>query len=189
MRNMLRYSGMEVSLAHLPGRWIALVLRGAVAIAAGIAALVVSAAAAKTVLALYLAVDGVLTLNLAAHMGTRRRARALIAIDGVADLAAAAVLFLWVPDFVLLILVVAMWAIATGLLEIVASIFMPRVPALAWTIAIVGLVSCLAGIVAFDWTGLAEIGLLYLFGAYAVIAGSLFLAVGVLLARAFRSGG
>jgi uncharacterized membrane protein HdeD (DUF308 family) len=94
MRNMLRYSGMEVSLAHLPGRWIALVLRGAVAIAAGIAALVVSAAAAKTVLALYLAVDGVLTLNLAAHMGTRRRARALIAIDGVADLAAAATEFL-----------------------------------------------------------------------------------------------
>ena len=180
---------MEVSAVHPSARWISLVLRGAVAIGAGIAALLVAPGAAKTVLALYLAVDGVLTLSLAARMGTRRRARVLIAIDGVADLVVAAVLFLWVPSFVMLILVVAMWAIATGVLEIVASIFMPRVPALAWAVAVVGLISCCIGVVAFDWTDLAEIGLLYLFGAYAVIAGSLFLAVGVLLARAFfRSG-
>lgn len=172
-----------------PTRWSALLVRGAVSIAAGIAALLVSPGAAKVLLASYLVVDGFLTLALAARMDARRRARLLVGADGLADIGVGALLFFAVPSVVMLILIVAMWAIATGLLEIAASVFLPRLPGLAWTIAIVGLASCVVGILAFDWTNLAEIGLLYLFGTYAVVAGVLFLTVGVLLARAIRTRG
>jgi len=51
-----------------------------------------------------------------------------------------------------LIVIVSNWAIATGVLEIGAAVLMPRVPALAWMIGAVGLLSCVAGIAALDWT-------------------------------------
>jgi uncharacterized membrane protein HdeD (DUF308 family) len=176
---------MEAHYAHLAARWIGLLVRGGVAIAAGIAALFVSPAAAKGLLAVYLFVDGCLALSLAMRMGARRRARVFVAADGLADILVSLVLLFCAPSNLMLILVVAVWATATGILEIVAAIFLPRAPGFAWAIAIGGLVSCCVGIVAFDWTALAEMSLLYLFGTYAVITGILFLTCGVLLGRAF----
>ena len=64
--------------------------------------------------------------------------------------------------------------------------FLPRIPSLAWTVALAGVTSCAIGIVALDWTDLAEIGLLYLFAAYALIVGVLFAIVCVLLLRSVR---
>ena len=164
-----------------------LVVRGAAAIAAGIAALIAPRVAAKTLLAAYLAADGLLGLGLAARLRVRRRARLLFAVDGVLDVAVAILLFSWEPANGVLVMIVAIWAMATGAMEIAASIFLPRVPALAWTVALAGVASCAIGVVALDWTNLAEIGLLYLFAAYALIVGVLFAVVGLLLLRAVRT--
>ena len=79
----------------------------------------------------------------------------------------------YVPSVALLILVVSLWAIATGILEVIAAVFVRRIAALSWGIALVGVASCAAGIVMLDWRNLAEIGLLYAFAAYALIAGIL----------------
>ena len=167
-------------------RIVPLITRGGVAIAAGIAALLVSPAAGTVLLASYFIVDGGLALSLAARMSERRRVRWLLRADGIADIVVAALLAVWAPNVAMMVLIVSIWAIGTGLLEIAVAIFLPRWPALAWTIAIVGLLSCVIGVVAVDWTDLAEIGLLYLFGSYAIVAGVLFITVGVLLAHAFH---
>ena len=177
---------MEGRFSPAVARWVELVLRGAVAIAAGISALFISPAFAKLFFAVYLVVDGALALALAAGMAAGKRARLLIAADGIADILLAAFLLFWAPNIAVLIVVVGAWLIATGILEIAASVFLPRWPGLPQAIAIVGLVSCVFGVIAFDWTDLAEIGLLYVFGAYALIAGVLFLTVGVLIARVVR---
>lgn len=175
--------------ARPPARPAALLVRGAATIAAGIAALLAPPLAAKTVLAAYLGADGlfVLALAFAFRVQVRRRARILFGLDGAAGIGVAYVLFTTSPSAGLLLLIVANWAIATGVLELVASIFMPQRPALAWTVAAAGLVSCCVGVLAFDLRQLAEIGLLYLFAAYALIVGALFAIVGTLLLRAVRS--
>ncbi len=167
-------------------RSLPLIVRGGVAIGAGIAALLVSATAGTILLSSYFVVDGFLTVALAARMPERRRVRWLLRADGIADIVVAVLLVVWAPNVAMLVLVVSIWAIGTGLLEIAVAIFLPRWPALAWAIGIIGLASCVIGVVAVDWTDLAEIGLLYLFGAYAIVAGVLFVAVGVLLAHAFH---
>lgn len=167
-------------------RSLPLIVRGGVAIGAGIAALLVSATAGTILLSSYFVVDGFLTVALAARMPERRRVRWLLRADGIADIVVAVLLVVWAPNVAMLVLVVSIWAIGTGLLEIAVAIFLPRWPALAWVIGIIGLASCVIGVVAVDWTDLAEIGLLYLFGAYAIVAGVLFVAVGVLLAHAFH---
>jgi uncharacterized membrane protein HdeD (DUF308 family) len=64
---------------------------------------------------------------------------------------------------------------------------MPRVPALAWMIGAAGLLSCCVGIVALDWTDLSIAATLYVFGAYALIVGGLFVTFGFMLLRAVRA--
>jgi uncharacterized membrane protein HdeD (DUF308 family) len=177
---------MVASGFHVSWSWAVIVLRGVVAIAAGIAAFTISADAAKTLLVAYLVVDGALTLISAARLHVPPRARILIAADGVIDLVVAVLLLLRAPSVPLLIVIVGLWAIATGILEVLVAVLVPRFSSLTWAIALVGVVSCVIGSVMLDWNNLAEIGLLYFFAAYAVIAGALFLAVGVALARAFH---
>jgi uncharacterized membrane protein HdeD (DUF308 family) len=177
---------MEVGGVRVSWRWMVLVLRGAVAIAAGIAAFAISVDAAKLLLACYFFLDGALTLVFAVRLHAAIWTRALIAVDGAIDLVVAVLLAAFVPSIALLILVVSLWAIATGILEVIAAVFVRRIPALSWGIALVGVASCAAGIVMLDWRNLAEIGLLYAFAAYALIAGILFVTLGIVLARAFH---
>ncbi|HEY0393358.1 MAG TPA: hypothetical protein VGD01_02570 [Candidatus Elarobacter sp.] len=171
---------------HASWRWIVLVLRGAVAIAAGIAAFAISADAAKLLLAAYFTADGLLALVLAARLRIVPLSRALVAADGVIDLVVAVLLFAYTPGERLLILIVALWAIATGVLEFIAAVFVSRVSWLSWGIALTGIASCAVGILMVDRDDLAEIGLLYFFAVYALIAGVLFLTIGVIFARAIR---
>ena len=167
-------------------RWYALMLRGLIAVAAGIAAVTISAAVGKALLVGYLVLDGLLAVTLAFTLSIPRRSRVLFGADGLVDAIVAFALIVWAPTTATLIVIVSNWAIATGVLEIGAAVLMPRVPALAWMIGAVGLLSCCAGIAVLDWTDLSIVGILYVFGAYAVVVGGLFVTFGFMLLRAVR---
>jgi uncharacterized membrane protein HdeD (DUF308 family) len=177
---------MAAAGIHVSWRWVALVLRGLVAIAAGIAAFQIALDTAKALLVGYFVADGLLALVLAARLHVPVRSRALVGASGVVDLVVAALLLGYAASEPLLFLIVSLWAIATGLLEFVAAILIPRITALSWAIALVGVASCGLGVAVLDWNNLAEIGLLYVFATYAIIAGILFVTFGIVLARAFR---
>ncbi len=168
-------------------RWYALILRGLVAVAAGIAAVTISAAVGKALLVGYLIIDGLLALTLAFTLSIPRRSRVLFGADGLVDAVVAFALIVWAPTTATLVVIVSNWAIATGVLEIGAAVLMPRIPALAWMIGAAGLLSCCAGIAALDWTDLSIVGILYVFGAYAVVVGGLFVTFGFMLLRAVRA--
>jgi uncharacterized membrane protein HdeD (DUF308 family) len=167
-------------------RSAALLVRGAAAVASGILAFNAAPELAKLLLGAYLAADGLVSLALVPQLALRRSARLLFAVDGFADVLVAAILIVWVPPVALLILVVAIWTTVTGILELAASLMVPRLPGIAWTIALVGLLSCCVGAVVLDWTSLTEIALLYVLAAYAIVVSALLLAIGVLLAQALR---
>lgn len=167
-------------------RWYALILRGLVAVAAGIAAVTISPVVGKALLIGYLVLDGLLALTLAFTLSIPRRSRLLFGADGTVDAIVALALVFLAPSTATLVVIVSNWAIATGVLEIGAAVLMPRVPALAWMIGAAGLLSCCAGIVALDWTDLSIFGVLYVFGAYALVVGGLFVTFGFMLLRAVR---
>lgn len=165
-------------------RWYALILRGLVAVAAGIAAVTISAAVGKALLVGYLVLDGLLALTLAFTLSMPRRSRLLFGADGTVDAIVAIVLVFLAPTTATLVVIVSNWAIATGVLEIGAAVLMPRLPGLAWMVGAVGLLSCCAGFVVLDRTDLSILGVLYVFGAYALVVGGLFVTFGVMLLRA-----
>jgi uncharacterized membrane protein HdeD (DUF308 family) len=165
-------------------RWIALILRGLVAVAAGIAAVTISPAVGKALLIGYLVLDALLALTLAFTLSIPRRSRLLFGADGTVDAIVAVALIFVAPTTATLVIIVSNWAIATGVLELGAAVLMPRVPALAWMVGAAGLLSCVLGFVALDWTDLSIFGVLYVFAAYAVVVGGLFVTFGAMLLRA-----
>lgn len=169
-------------------RWYALILRGVVAVAAGIAAFTISAQVGKALLVGYLILDALLAVMLAFTMSMPRRSRLLFGADGTVDAIVAFALIVWAPTTTTLVIIVANWAIATGVLEVGAAILMPKVQGLAWMIGAAGLLSCVAGIVALDWTDLSIVGVLYVFAAYALVVGGLFVTFGIYLLRLVLAG-
>jgi uncharacterized membrane protein HdeD (DUF308 family) len=162
-------------------RWLLLILNGVASVAVGIAAIEISVAFGRLVLGSYLAADAALALALAAFAAaTPSRSRALFAADGLLSLA-------WAPGSPAVVVVVAAWAIGTGVLEVLAAILVPQYPLLPWGIALVGLISCCFGLVLFDWVDLAIVGVLYVFGVYAVLTALLLTLFGFLLLRDVRA--
>jgi uncharacterized membrane protein HdeD (DUF308 family) len=170
-------------LAAIADHWYALALRGGVGIAAGIAALLAPVPATRVLLISYLVADGLFALMIAFCSGLPRRSRVFFAADGLADLVVAVVLLTAVEGGPMMTVVVAFWAIGTGIFEIAAAALTPRMPGFAWTVAAIGLISLCVGIVLMDRTDFVIVSVLYLFGAYAVLTGVLFLALGIVLVR------
>ena len=169
-------------------RWLLLVLRGAITVLAGIAALEFSAAFGRSVLGSYLAADAALSLALAvAAPHAMWRSRALFAGDGFLGAIAAGMVFAWAPGSPAVRIIIAAWAIGTGVLEILAAVLVPQLPLLAWGVALLGLGSVIFGLIVFDWVDLAIVGVLYVFGVYAVLAGLLLAIFGVMLYRDVRT--
>jgi uncharacterized membrane protein HdeD (DUF308 family) len=79
-----------------------------------------------------------------------------------------------------LLYVIAVWAIVTGILEIVTA-FSARLPlAIEWTLALAGLLSVALGVLLAILPGPGLLGLVWLIGIYAIVFGVL------LIVRAFQ---
>ena len=95
------------------------------------------------------------------------------------------ILALIFPGHVLvaLVLIFGIYAILDGIFNIVAAIRAAEHQARWFTLLIEGIVSILAGIIAFFFTGLAALALLYLIGAWAVVTGVVEIASAIRLRR------
>lgn len=152
-------------------RWSTVALRGAVAIAFGILAMIAPGAAFLSLVLLfgaYAIVDGALTLALAGRVQPRL---ALIA-RGIASIAAGIIAFGWpgLTAFALLI-VIAVWAIVSGLLEVVMAVQMRNELEGEWLLALEGILSIGFGVllVLSPLVGAIVLGLWI--GAYALVLG------------------
>ena len=175
--------GMTQPQAALPaeaGHWWALALRGAIAILFGLAALLRPDIALEALILLfgaYALVDGVFSI-VGVFGGTRGGTpRWLLFIEGVAGILAGLIAFV-LPGLtaILLLYLIAAWAIVTGISEIVMAIRLRREIRGEWAVIVGGALSVLFGMI------LAVIGpvaglfsLIWLIGIYAVAFGILIL--------------
>jgi uncharacterized membrane protein HdeD (DUF308 family) len=162
------------------GHWWALAIRGAIAIIFGLAALLRPDIALDALILLfgaYALVDGVFAI-VGVFGGTRGGTpRWLLLIEGIAGILAGLIAFV-LPGLtaVVLLYLIAAWAVVTGIFEIATAIRLRQEIRGEWALIISGALSVLFGVI------LAVIGpvagllsLIWLIGIYAVAFGILML--------------
>jgi uncharacterized membrane protein HdeD (DUF308 family) len=162
--------------------WWAFALRGVAAVIFGILAFVwpgVTLAVLVLFWGAYALVDGILALVAAFRTGQDHRW--WLIVEGVVGIAAGVVTFLW-PGLTALVLIyiIAVWALITGVLELLAAIRLRRVIENEWWMALGGVASLIFGVILLIAPGAGALALIWLIAAYAIIFGVL------LLALAFR---
>ena len=160
--------------------WGALALRGVAALILGIACFVLTGAALVVLIALfavYLLLDG----GFALAAGVRSKSWFMSA-EGVVGILAGATIFIY-PGLTALILayLIAVWAVVTGILEISAAFRLRRIIANEWSLALGGILSILFGVLIAIFPGAGLVTIVYLIGAYAILAGILLLVLALTL--------
>ena len=163
-----------------------LILRGLLALGIGVVAL---AWPGVTVLALVVvfAVYAFIGAGLQAMQAFSSRTAGPVfghLLLGLVDIAAGVLALAWpVPTALVLVLVVASWAVVTGALEIVAAFRSGEEAGTRAMFILGGLVSAAFGVVLFARPGMGAISLALLFGLFNLIAGSWMFVRGIELRR------
>ena len=164
---------------RLASTWWAVGLRGVMAIVFGVLAFAWPGITADVLLLFfgaYALVDGVFALIAAlrsSHLGPRTWS---LLAEGVVGVAVAAVAFfapavaaLW------LVWVVALWAMVTGGLKILAALRLRAEIDNEWSLGLSGLGSVVFGLLLAVWPGAGLVAVVWLIGAYSVMFGLLLL--------------
>lgn len=160
-------------LAALSENWWALLLRGLVAVLFGAAALALpldTLAAVGRLFGVYALVEGALVVLIGAR-GTRYRGSLLA--EGAAGLVAGLVALVF-PGITALVLlyVVAFWAVLSGIAEMIAAVALRREIEGEWALFLVGALSVALGAAMAVLPGVGLLSLVWLVGLYALAAGA-----------------
>jgi uncharacterized membrane protein HdeD (DUF308 family) len=155
--------------------WLA--VRGVAAIVFGILAVFwpkVTILALALLFGAYALVDGTGMLIDAFRAGRTGGQRAAYAIGGVLGVGAGLVTLFW-PKITVLVLVVliGVWALVTGIFDIMAAAAVPARP--GWLLVLVGVLSLIAGVLVLIRPDVGAIAIAQVIGIYAIITGVLLL--------------
>jgi len=170
-------------MAWLARNWWAIALRGVAAVVFGVLALLLPGTTLAALILLfgaYAIVEGVFSL-IAAVRGRTDEPRWLLALQAIVSIAAGFVAFLW-PGLTALVLlyVIAAWALVIGVLQIVAAVRLhSRIRGEGWLV-LSGILSMIFGVLMMWAPGAGALALVLWIGSYAIVFGAL------LIVLAFR---
>ncbi|WP_420831013.1 HdeD family acid-resistance protein [Nodularia sphaerocarpa] len=164
---------------RLARNWWTVALRGAIAIIFGLAALFwpdITLTALVLIFAAFVLVSGVLLAAAAFRDGLTHTHGWLMLLEGAIGIAIGIMAFIW-PGITALVLLylIAAWAIVTGVLEIIAAIQVRKEIENEWLLAIAGIASVLFGLLLILWPIAGALAILWIIAAYAIIFGILLL--------------
>jgi uncharacterized membrane protein HdeD (DUF308 family) len=168
-------------LHSLAKNWWALALRGLVAVLFGLLTFLLPGITLATLVLLfgaYALADGI--FNVIAFFKVASHQWALL-IEGVIGVIAGVLTFAW-PAITALVLLylIAFWAISTGVLEIVAAVRLRKAISNEWLLLSMGVLSLLFGLFILFVPGAGALAIVLWIGAYALVFGIF------LMAFAFR---
>ena len=174
---------MDAMSAGLARNWWVIALRGVFAILFGIIAIVlpgVAIASLVLLFAAYMLADGLLAIVAGVRAARQGERWGWLILEGIADILASAVAFLW-PLVTVLFFVCLMsaWAIVSGAMLMVAA-FRLHIDHGRWLMLFGGIVSVIWGVLLFLWPFVGALVLTWWMGGYALFFG------GALIALAFR---
>ena len=177
------------AVESLTRNWWVYVLHGVAAVLFGIAAFVWPGLTLFVLVALYGAyaiVEGAISLVGAFRSGGGLRWSLLL--WGLLGIAAGIVALVWPGITALaLVYVIAAWAIVKGIVQIAAAVRMRREIKGEWLLGLVGLLSIAFGVLLAAFPGAGALSLVWLIGAYAIVAGVAMAALGLRLRRMDRA--
>jgi uncharacterized membrane protein HdeD (DUF308 family) len=169
----------------LARNWWSLVLRGVVAVLFGIGAFVWPGITLQVLVLLFGAfalVDGAFDIAAASVGRPRGVPWWALLVEGLLGVTVGIVTFAW-PGITALALLylIAAWAIATGIFEIVAAVQLRKEIAGEWLLALTGILSVLLGVALLIRPGAGAVGLAWMIGFYAIVSGVLLITLGLRL--------
>jgi uncharacterized membrane protein HdeD (DUF308 family) len=158
--------------------WWALALRGVFAVLFGLAAFLLPGITLAVLIGLfgaYALIDGILAIVAGVRAAERHERYGSLLWRGLCGIAVGLVAFL-APGItaVVLTLLVGVWAVITGVLEIVAAVHLHRAHG-EWLLMLNGVLSLLFGFLLFVVPALGMLTLIWLIGGYAIFFGILIL--------------
>ena len=155
--------------------WRSLAFRGAIAFVFGLTALLwpgMTLVMLVLLFGVYALLDGIVTLAL----GTRNLVREhgwVVFLEGCAGVGLGLAVLLWTRVAAeLLVLLIALWAIATGVLELIAAVRLRRELPEEMLLGVAGIVSVLLGLAILAWPRTGAVALVIMLGSYAAIFGA-----------------
>lgn len=173
--------------------WWVPALRGLLGIAVGFIAFVlpgVTLLALTFLFAAYALIDGILSFGMAFHAARLHSHWWALMLEGVAGVVIAGITLAWpAVTLVVLLYLIAAWAVVTGIFEVAAAIRLRRMVEHGWLLGLAGALSIVFGLLLFAAPGPGAIVIAWWIGAYAMIFGILMLALSFRLRGWSKSGG
>jgi uncharacterized membrane protein HdeD (DUF308 family) len=174
---------MFIAVETAARHWWAFALRGVVAILFGILAFawpLMTLTALVLLWGAFALVDGVLALI--AAFRTDHDHRWGLLLEGIVGVAAGIVTFVW-PDLTALVLlyIIAVWALLTGVLELIAAVRLRKVITNEWWLVLSGILSVLFALVLLAMPATGAVAVVWVIAAYAIVFGVFMLALALRL--------
>ncbi len=172
---MLQNVGAQVVLRN----WWMLAVRGVLAIIFGLVALFLPGIALLAfiiVFAVYAIVDGIVAVVVAIRERESLHRWGWVLVEGILSIVAGILAFSYPRETALVLLfIVAAWAVLTGIMEIVAAFSLREYLSQEWALVLAGVLSIVFGIILFAHPGAGILAILWLVGIYSIIFGVLFI--------------
>jgi uncharacterized membrane protein HdeD (DUF308 family) len=171
-------TGDAVTVVHtLKLNWWLLALRGLVAVLFGVLAFMWPGATLITLVWLFGAfalVNGILSLVLAAKTPKGYPKMGSLIFGGLLGILAGLLAFVMPGITALgLLILIAAWAISTGVMELVAAIRLRKIITNEWLLVLAGIASVLFGVILLFQPAAGALALIWLIGAWALVSGIL----------------
>jgi len=168
-------------LRLLSRHWWVLALRGLLAVIFGALALIwpaITVSALVILFGIYAIFDGLLSL-FSALTNRNRPGWLLLLIGSIAGIAVGILTFIWPRVTALMLLyVIAAWALVTGVLELVAAFQLRRELEGEWALALAGATSIILGLLLALRPSSGLIAVAWFVGVYAILFGILLIILG-----------
>lgn len=164
-------------LSNLSKYWWLFALRGVFSIIFGILAFAwpgITLGALVILFGAYALVDGISTLIAAVSGRSENERWWVMLLEGLVSVSAGVLTFVWPAiTAVVLLFLIAFWALITGVLEIAAAIRLRKEIENEWVLGLIGALSILFAIVMLVNPGAGALALIWAIGSYAVVFGAL----------------
>ncbi len=172
--------------------WWLFVFRGIIAVLFGLAAILLPGITLDILVLLigaFFFVDGI--MSIVTSFGSRRVEQRwwLSLLEGIAGVLIGVITF-FMPGITLVavILMIAAWALITGVFEILAAVRLRKVITGEWFLALSGIISIIFGVVLLVTPGVGAVALVWILGMYALFFGILLLFLGFKLKKVLQAG-
>ena len=169
----------------LANNWWSLVIRGLIAILLGILTLAwpgITVGALVILFGAYALVDGIVNVAGAWRASKAHERWGVLIIEGVVGIAAALVTFAWPAiTAIVLVYVIAAWAIVTGAFEIAAAVRLRKHISGEWLLALAGVASIVFGVLLMAAPLAGALVIAIWIGVYELIFGGMLVGLGLRL--------